>query len=59
MKILVRTLSTPQGPLWQVRMDQHAVSFRSEAQAREFVTTLETRLKAPHPLPHAEQRAAG
>jgi len=59
MQILVRTLSTPQGPLWQVRMDQHAVSFRSEAQAREFVATLETRLKAPHPLPRAEQRAAG
>ncbi|MGY4533002.1 hypothetical protein ACVW0Y_002132 [Pseudomonas sp. TE3786] len=59
MKILVRTLSTPQGPLWQVRMDQHAVSFRSEAQAREFVTTLEARLKAPHHLPQFEQRAAG
>lgn len=59
MKILVRTLSTPQGPLWQVRMDQHAVSFRSEAQAREFVSTLEARLKAPHHLPHVEQRAAG
>jgi hypothetical protein len=59
MKILIRTLSTAQGTLWQVRMDQHAVSFRSEAQAREFVNTLEARLKAPHRLPQPEQRAAG
>ncbi len=59
MKVFIRTLSTPQGPLWQVRMDQHAVSFRSEAQAREFVNTLEARLRAPHQLPQHEQRAAG
>ncbi len=59
MNVFIRTLSTPQGPLWQVRMDQHAVSFRSEAQAREFVNTLEARLRAPHQLPQQEQRAAG
>ena len=35
---------------WQVQLDQHVVSFRSEAEARAFVATLETRLQAPHPL---------
>ncbi|MFQ6576365.1 hypothetical protein [Pseudomonas sp. UM16] len=35
---------------WQVRLDQHVVSFRSEAEARAFVNTLQTRLQAPHPL---------
>ncbi|WP_171006510.1 MULTISPECIES: hypothetical protein [unclassified Pseudomonas] len=58
MNILIRTLSKPQGTCWQVRLDQHAVSFRSEAEARAFVTTLEARLRAPHVFP-AEQRAAG
>nr|NLU59351.1 hypothetical protein [Pseudomonas sp. BIGb0427] len=35
---------------WQVQLDQHVVSFRSEAEARAFVNTLQTRLQAPHPL---------
>ncbi|MCY1392866.1 hypothetical protein D3C76_878090 [compost metagenome] len=40
---------------WQVRMDQHVVKFRSEAEAQRFVATLQARLRAPHPIP---QRAA-
>jgi hypothetical protein len=40
-------------------MDQHAVSFRTESEARSFVATLEARLHAPHFLPRVEQRAAG
>lgn len=58
MNILIRPQSVANGNCWQVRLDQHAVSFRSETEARAFVATLESRLRAPHPLPHAQQRAA-
>ena len=51
MDIRIRQLSTANGPRWQVCLDQHGVSFRSEREALEFIATLETRLKAPHPLP--------
>ncbi|WP_447589563.1 hypothetical protein [Aquipseudomonas campi] len=57
MNILVHSITTAQGTLWKVQLDQHGVTFRSEAEARAFVTTLEDRLRAPHPLP--EQRRAG
>ncbi|MGH8354160.1 MAG: hypothetical protein ACRERY_11640 [Pseudomonas sp.] len=58
MNIRIRSLSKPQGTGWQVSLDQHAVTFRSEAEARQFVATLEARLQAPHRLPNRE-RAAG
>ncbi len=58
MNILIRPLTMARGKCWQVRMDQHVVSFRSEAEARQFVATLEARLRAPHCLPQIEQRAA-
>ncbi|WP_271409341.1 hypothetical protein [Pseudomonas sp. Q1-7] len=58
MKILVRPTTTPQGSNWQVCLDQHAVSFRSEAEARRFVSVLEERLKAPHMLPETSRRIA-
>ncbi|MDE3737371.1 MULTISPECIES: hypothetical protein [Pseudomonas] len=58
MKILVRPTTTPQGASWQVCLDQHAVSFRSEAEARRFVSVLEERLKAPHVLPEESRRIA-
>lgn len=58
MKVIVRPLRTTQGNSWQVCMDQHAVSFRSEAEAQRFVATLEARLKAPHVLPEPARRAA-
>lgn len=51
MKVLVRQVMTPQGSRWQVCMDQHGVSFRSEAEAQQFVSVLQARLQAPHPLP--------
>lgn len=51
MNVLIRQVSTPQGNRWQVCMDQHGVSFRSENEARAFVATLQSRLQAPHPLP--------
>jgi hypothetical protein len=58
MNILIRPLTMARGNCWQVRMDQHVVSFRSETEARQFVATLEARLRAPHFLPRTEQRAA-
>ncbi|WP_273256999.1 hypothetical protein [Ectopseudomonas guguanensis] len=57
MKILVQPLDQGGERRWQVQMDRHRVSFRSEEQARAFVTTLQARLRAPHNLP--EQRQAG
>ncbi|WP_068825501.1 hypothetical protein [Pseudomonas sp. BMS12] len=51
MDIHIRPLKTANGTRWQVCMDQHGVSFRSEAEAQDFVRVLEARLKAPHPLP--------
>lgn len=59
MKILIKELAKSKGPQWQVQLDQHAVTFRSEAEARAFASTLETRLQAPHRFPEREQRAAG
>jgi hypothetical protein len=59
MKVLLSELAQPRGSRWQVRMDQHVVSFRSEAEARAFVATLEARLKAPHGLPQVRQAAGG
>lgn len=50
MKIIVSASSRNPACPWQVQLDQHVVSFRSEAEARAFVATLETRLQAPHPL---------
>ena len=56
MKILIKELAKSQ---WQVRLDQHTVMFRSEAEARAFTNTLEARLHAPHQIPDRPQRAAG
>jgi hypothetical protein len=53
MKIVVSASSRNPICPWQVQLDQHVVSFRSEAEARAFVATLETRLQAPHPLTQA------
>lgn len=51
MNVLIRQVMTPSGNRWQVCMDQHGVTFRSEAEARHFIATLQARLQAPHPLP--------
>ena len=56
MKILIKEVAKSQ---WQVRLDQHAVTFRSEAEALAFTRTLEARLCAPHQIPdRSQQRAA-
>jgi len=59
MKILVKELAKSHGSEWQVRLDQHAVTFRSESEARAFVTTLQARLFAPHPFPEHQRQAVG
>lgn len=58
MNITVRTVMTPQGSRWQVCMDQHGVTFRSQEEAQTFVRTLENRLRAPHSLPRQAQPLA-
>ncbi|WP_165496942.1 hypothetical protein [Phytopseudomonas dryadis] len=58
MDIRILTLTEPQGQRWQVVVDKHKISFRSEEEARQFVATLEARLRAPHVLPDW-QRLAG
>ena len=59
MKVLIKELAKSQGSKWQVRLDQHAVTFRSEAEARAFAQTLQARLQAPHHFPEYQQRAVG
>lgn len=54
MNILVS--ASNQGSQWQVRLDQHVVKFRNEAEARAFVSTLQARLIAPHPIPQRATR---
>ena len=56
MKILIRALARSRDCKWQVQIDQQAVNFRSEAEARAFVDKLQSRLHAPHRLP---ERLAG
>lgn len=58
MDIRIRALKGPLGTHWQVSLDRHQVSFRSESEARQFVATLEARVQAPHVLPAAGQRMA-
>lgn len=47
--VLDATGKKPDRP-WEVRLDQHVVSFRSEAEARAFMNTLQARIQAPHSL---------
>jgi len=58
MNISILPLNKLEGPCWQVSFASHRVSFRSEAEARQFVATLQARLQAPHRLPGDAQRAA-
>lgn len=59
MNISILPLNKPEGPCWQVSFASHRVTFRSEAEASQFVATLQARLQAPHPLPAYSRRAAG
>lgn len=55
MKILIKEVAKSQ---WQVRLDQHVVTFHTEAEAKAFASTLQARIHAPHQFPE-QQRAAG
>lgn len=55
MKILLKALAKSQ---WEVRLDQKAIIFHTEAEARAFVDTLQARIQAPHRFPVGQQRAA-
>ena len=55
MNVQIQQVHTPQGLRWQVTLDQHVVTFAHEAEARQFFTTLQARLQAPHSLPAQEQ----
>jgi hypothetical protein len=59
MNVMIQPVKTAAGRGWQVCLGKQSVTFRSESEAREFVSTLQARLSAPHILPTAQQRAAG
>lgn len=59
MNVMIKPLKTAAGQHWQVRMGKQSVTFRSEGEARAFVSTLQARLNAPHVLPKPPQRAVG
>lgn len=50
MNIFIRP-ARPGDNRWQVGLDSQRVSFRSEAEARRFVATLQRRIAEPHALP--------
>lgn len=52
MNILVRPSQTPKGQCWQVCLDQQAVNFRSESEARRFVDRLERACARPMCCPN-------
>ncbi|KAA0942030.1 MULTISPECIES: hypothetical protein [unclassified Pseudomonas] len=59
MKILINALAKSQDHKWQVRLDQNTFTFRSEAEARAFADTLQSRIQAPHRFPEQQHRSAG
>ncbi|MBU0808046.1 hypothetical protein [Pseudomonas spirodelae] len=58
MNVMIQPVNTAAGRGWQVRLGKQTVTFRSEPEAREFVSTLQARLNAPHVLPAEQQRVA-
>lgn len=58
MNIQITETLDIQGQRWRVSFGLHTVTFRSEQEAKGFVTTLQRRLKAPHQFPLG-QRLAG
>ena len=59
MDVMIKPVKTAAGSGWQVCLGKQSVTFRSESEARQFVSTLQARLNAPHVLPTVGQRAAG
>lgn len=58
MDIQIRGSQSPLGTCWQVCLGKHQVNFRSEEEARQFVATLQARVRAPHPLPTKQRLAS-
>ena len=58
MKVMIQPVKTATGNGWQVRLGKQSVTFRSEPEARQFVSVLQARLSAPHTLPTMKHRAA-
>ena len=58
MNVLIQPVKTAAGSGWKVSFGKQGVTFRSESEARQFVSTLQARLSAPHMLPFEQQRAA-
>lgn len=58
MNVMIQPVKTAAGPGWQVCLGKQSVTFRSESEARQFVSTLQARLSAPHELPVAHRWAA-
>lgn len=58
MNVMIQPVNSSTGQGWQVRLGNQSVTFRSEAEARQFVNTLHARVSAPHALPTEQQRAA-
>ncbi|WP_339540535.1 hypothetical protein [Pseudomonas sp. RA_5y_Pfl1_P24] len=58
MNILIKALAKSAGNKWQVRLDGDTFTFRTEAEARAFADTLQTRIQAPHRFPNGQQRSA-
>lgn len=54
MHVIVRPSASPR-ERWTVQLGRFAVPFRSEREARQFASRLESRLKAPHPWPRDER----
>ena len=59
MQIQLRSITTYHGYRWQVSLDRHCVSFRSETEALAFIATLQARIAAPHRLPETRAQEAG
>jgi len=51
MKIVVQPQNQGGDCLWQVRLEPHCVSFRSEEEGRQFAVKLAPSVRAPHNLP--------
>ncbi|WXL26758.1 hypothetical protein WG219_04560 [Ectopseudomonas mendocina] len=58
MKIAIQPQRTVSGQNWQVMLDHSCVTFHTETEAREFFSTLQRRIRAPHALPALPQMHA-
>jgi hypothetical protein len=58
MNAIIKPVTTASARGWQVRLGKLSVTFRSEQEARQFASTLEARLQAPHSLPFEAERIA-